>query len=149
MERPLAITCNRCGEPRTKADFQPRRGTCRDCIAEQARLLRTPERLVIIRGRLAAKQAAARALLNELKSKPCLDCGGSFPPVCMHYDHREPATKQMEVSGWCCAGLIPQMLREIERCDLVCANCHAIRTDARHRDGTGLKRGRPRKFPGS
>src|ERR1700677_4478507 len=34
-----------------------------------------------------ARRKNGRELLNTLKSVPCVDCGGKFPPVCMHFDH--------------------------------------------------------------
>jgi hypothetical protein len=83
-------------------------------------------------------------VLDQLKSEPCTDCGGCFPPVCMHFDHRDYREKVRVVSAWCAAGDIPKMLQEIERCDLVCANCHAIRGEAR-RLVEPLRAGRPRK----
>lgn len=67
--------------------------------------------------------------LNALKSGPCTDCGGSFPPECMDFDH---------VRGEKIAGVSQLLTRsrlravaEIAKCELVCANCHRIRTKAR------------------
>src|SRR5688572_24069191 len=28
-----------------------------------------------------------RAFMNAIKDRPCADCGGSFPPYCMDFDH--------------------------------------------------------------
>jgi hypothetical protein len=72
-----------------------------------------------------------RELLRELKQGPCLDCGGSFPSVCMQWDHRDPATKRHNVSTLVSYASRERLLAEIALCDLVCANCHAIRTEAR------------------
>jgi len=80
-----------------------------------------------------ARKAAMRAFVNEQKSKPCMDCGGTFPPVCMDFDHRDPALKVREISmftgGW------EALKAEIAKCDLVCANCHRIRTSERKQWG--------------
>lgn len=69
--------------------------------------------------------------LNALKSGPCADCGGSFPPECMDFDH---------VRGEKIAGVSQLLTRsrhkavaEIAKCELVCSNCHRIRTKARRR----------------
>jgi len=32
---------------------------------------------------------ALKAWTNSHKTKPCMDCGGTFDPVCMDFDHRE------------------------------------------------------------
>jgi 5-methylcytosine-specific restriction endonuclease McrA len=85
------------------------------------------------------RRAEARALLRQIKAKPCLDCGGSFPSSAMHFDHRDPFAKNHNVSKFATTGSIEGMLAEIEQCDLVCANCHAARTDTQRR--LGLLRG--------
>jgi len=38
-------------------------------------------------------KATGRQILAWLREAPCLDCGRKFPPVCMDFDHRDPATK--------------------------------------------------------
>jgi hypothetical protein len=88
----------------------------------------------------AQLKAEARSLLQQLKSTPCLDCGGTFPPQSMHYDHRDPLSKIHDVSRLAALGRLDEMLSEIEKCDLVCANCHATRTVEQRRLGV-LKMG--------
>lgn len=73
-----------------------------------------------------------RALINELKNRPCADCGGIFPPFVMDFDHRDPSSKLMGLSesvgrAWADADI----LAEAAKCDVVCANCHRIRTFGR------------------
>jgi len=70
-----------------------------------------------------------KTLYLQLKSAPCTDCGGVFDPVCMEFDHLPQFTKVRNVSQ-----MISQqapretVLKEIAKCELVCSNCHAIRT---------------------
>ena len=146
-DKPIERLCRRCDQLRHRDDFKPNRNTCTPCIAQQERKRRTPAVLAKLRVQAAERSRQAREILNYLKSNPCVDCGGRFPVACMHFDHRDYRTKRKIVAVWASAGLIPQMLGEIERCDLVCANCHAIRTDRRRHDGTQPYRGRPRKYP--
>ncbi len=68
-----------------------------------------------------------RELIDRLKSGPCMDCGGAFPPYVMDFDHRDPATKYRPVSQLTGRNEAT-ILAEIDKCDLVCANCHRIRT---------------------
>ena len=72
-----------------------------------------------------------RHWMRELKTdKPCADCGRIFPPEAMEWDHRPGTVKLYEVSMM--AGRSTKLiLEEIAKCDLVCANDHAIRTRAR------------------
>jgi hypothetical protein len=61
-------------------------------------------------------------------------CKNRFPAVCMDFDHRPGEVKLDEVSdmvsGWKAWGLVEA---EISKCDLVCSNCHRIRTWKRNR----------------
>jgi hypothetical protein len=67
-------------------------------------------------------------MLNGMKSAPCADCGGAYPPYVMHFDHRDPTTKLFGIGGSGGTRSIEKILEEIEKCDVVCANCHAERT---------------------
>jgi hypothetical protein len=79
----------------------------------------------------AKRHAKVRALLKELKAKPCADCNQSFPPYVMHFDHRNPADKKYNVAKMLNNGL-DTVRAEIAKCDLVCANCHAIRSHVKN-----------------
>ena len=70
---------------------------------------------------------------NKLKDKPCMDCGNRFPPECMDWDHRDETTKINSVTRLVLR--TPATLQaEIAKCDLVCSNCHRIRTQKRKRE---------------
>jgi hypothetical protein len=70
-----------------------------------------------------------RTILVEVKQQPCQDCGGSFHPWVMEFDHRDEKTKKAAVGNLVSKGCTDARLREeIDKCDLVCANCHRMRT---------------------
>lgn len=56
-----------------------------------------------------------------------MDCGGRFHPWVMEFDHREGHKKAMDVSRAIRKSLVV-LRREAAKCDLVCANCHRMRT---------------------
>lgn len=73
-----------------------------------------------------------REILNELKSGPCMDCGASYPPIVMEFDHRPGEQKKCDVARLAQPGTgLDTLLAEVAKCDLVCANCHRLRTLAR------------------
>ena len=73
-------------------------------------------------------RAAARGLVAELKSRPCPDCGGHFPPVVMDFDHVK-GNKRGIISRMTSAPMSgAKLLAEIDKCEVVCANCHRLRT---------------------
>ena len=68
-------------------------------------------------------------VIRELKNKPCYDCGRSYPYYVMDFDHRNPADKRFGIAYKSrVASSLKAMMIEIEKCDLVCANCHRERT---------------------
>jgi hypothetical protein len=52
----------------------------------------------------------------------------------MDFDHRDPATKVRSVTRMI-FGSIDRMLAEAAKCDIVCANCHRLRTFQRRMNG--------------
>lgn len=67
------------------------------------------------------------AWLDEQKAKPCMDCGRAFPPFVMEFHHRDRSEKVMGVSQMIIQRSRSAVVDEIEKCDLVCSNCHKIR----------------------
>jgi hypothetical protein len=75
--------------------------------------------------------------LREMKTdKACTDCGGIFPPEATQWDHLPGTTKLANIST-AMRNLRPKLVfEELAKCELVSANCHAIRTYRRLRDVT-------------
>ena len=76
-----------------------------------------------------AKEALV-AEVNALKSAPCLDCGSAFPPECMDFDHVR-GVKVGNVATLIHRAGREKVMEEIAKCELICANCHRIRTASR------------------
>lgn len=84
----------------------------------------------------------AKQIIAALKDRPCADCGGRFPAVCMDFDHRDRTQKIAQVTKFVTRGK-RALFREIAKCDVVCANCHRLRTH-RQRDHRALcRQGKP------
>lgn len=67
--------------------------------------------------------------VRKLKEVPCKDCGDEYPHYVMDFDHTIASSKKATVNrlageraGWL------TLKQEIEKCEVVCANCHRIRT---------------------
>lgn len=87
------------------------------------------------RERIRANNAKFRKEMQALKLKPCIDCG--FQPVVsgqMEWDHIGN-DKVANVSQMINNGNRKKILEEIAKCELVCRNCHALRTATRLGDG--------------
>lgn len=67
-----------------------------------------------------------RAIIDDLKSVPCMDCGISYPTYVMDFDHREKKSFTIGDSRYTHG--LPAIVAEAAKCDVVCSNCHRVRT---------------------
>jgi hypothetical protein len=75
------------------------------------------------------KAVELKVWMIELKGAPCDDCSCSFDACCMDFDHRDGTTKSYNVGSMFAHHYSRELIEaEIAKCDLVCANCHRIRT---------------------
>lgn len=79
--------------------------------------------------RAKLKREELRDFVESLKTgKPCKDCGQVFNPWQMEFDHLDGKTKIAAVSTLTVFGSKDRIIKEIQKCELVCSNCHADRT---------------------
>ena len=62
-------------------------------------------------------------LNNIKKSLKCKNCPEDRYWV-LDFHHREPDKKDMEIARLIQMGSKKRILKEIEKCDIVCSNCH-------------------------
>lgn len=65
-------------------------------------------------------------LLNYLNSHPCVDCGNSNVVV-LEFDHVN-GTKKFAIGSKFRSKNLEDLISEIEKCEVRCANCHRIKT---------------------
>lgn len=71
-----------------------------------------------------------RLIVADAKARPCADCGVEYPTYVMQFDHTGDE-KTANIGDMVGRAGVAALLAEIGRCDVVCANCHAIRTHDR------------------
>lgn len=64
-----------------------------------------------------------------LKSAPCTDCNQHFPPMAMDFDHIRGEKKFNISEAW--KRNFDLVKEELAKCELVCSNCHRVRTASR------------------
>jgi hypothetical protein len=77
--------------------------------------------------RTASRRREIRDMLRKRKDVPCTDCGQRYPHYVMDFDHVGEKTinpAQIASRGWG----NERIEAELARCEVVCANCHRIRT---------------------
>lgn len=78
------------------------------------------------------------SLLEFLSQQSCKDCGEK-DPIVLEFDHRVPNNKFKQVSRMLSGHYSWEtILKEINKCDIRCANCHRRKT---HKDGKFFGRG--------
>jgi len=133
--------CTACGALKPLTEFH-RRGTgyqtwCKACRKSHDAAYhagRRSLRLVQKRGRIEFLVAWMR----EVKSQPCTDCRGRFHPAAMTFDHLPGTMKRGDVADLIRRGCIGLARAELAKCEIVCANCHAVRTFLRREAARAL-----------
>jgi|SRR5665213_1631270 len=80
--------------------------------------------------RAQKQRAEMKALVEDAKDRPCVDCGVKYPPWVMQFDHVR-GVKEFNLAEGRNIGSKRRVLAEIEKCEIVCANCHSERTHNR------------------
>ena len=119
------IVCANCHRMRTYAAFL--RGSLRPATFVRRDTAGTADQLRA-RASFRSKSDEHRALLRELRSVPCVDCGRTLPWFVMQFDHRDPTSKSAVVTRMVGRVGTRRLLEEIAKCDIVCTNCHRDRT---------------------
>lgn len=105
--------CYKCYKVYNNTDKYPKSETqniCKSCCASDT---------------IYKSSKGRQYIYDYLRDKSCVDCGETNPIV-LEFDHRNPKLKVNNVSN-----LVRSMEKlkiEITKCDVVCANCHRIRT---------------------
>jgi hypothetical protein len=82
------------------------------------------------------KHDEKRALVREYKDRPCADYGQTYPHYVMDLDHRRDKLEWQQARPFCVSNMvtnlgIARLREELVKCDVVCSNCHRIRTHER------------------
>ena len=128
--------CYGCGAFKPAEDFAWRRRAidqrdsfCRLCRAAYKRDHYAANRQRYIDQARERKQRArverTRYLLAYFEDHPCVDCGET-DPVVLEFDHLRD--KEFEITQALSDRRWSLILMEIEKCEVVCANCHRRRT---------------------
>lgn len=130
--------CHKCG-------VRERRyagASCKECHNEyqKAYYKKHPHSIDASRRR---RSKAIRELVIRAKDAPCMDCGVKYPFYIMELDHCRGEKKFILAVAASKYRSLDSVSREIEKCDLVCANCHRERTFSRQALSRSVKATHP------
>lgn len=129
--------CYKCKKRKPLSSFNKNRyrrdglqSICRSCSNARSRQYykeNTEEHKKVIQAQNKKRIDANRAFVLEfLLSNPCLDCGET-DPVVLEFDHLRDKVDTVKnlVSAGCS---LARIQTEIEKCQVLCANCHRRKT---------------------
>ena len=123
--------CNVCGEIKLLSAFHPNKrcsggvtGTCRDCecASRKAWYARYRDKQQALEN--ARNHARKVEIVKQFGGK-CHDCSGVFPVCAYDFHHLDPTKKDIGISN--ILRNKKKMAVELEKCILLCSNCHRIR----------------------
>jgi hypothetical protein len=86
-----------------------------------------------------ARRKSIQEYVLENKCVPCADCGVSYPTYVMDFDHIR-GIKIKSVARMVADGVSLEALQsEIDKCEVVCSNCHRERTHVRRQSGSQVQ----------
>ena len=102
---------------------------CRDCQNSNNRNHYARNKEVYKSNSRKWKFERKKVFYTWLKTKQCVDCGISDIRV-LEFDHVR-GKKSFDISRKISGLLFEELKKEISKCDIVCSNCHKIRTAER------------------
>jgi hypothetical protein len=127
--------CSRCKEEKSDSDFHwkiPGKSLHHAC--KPCQNLYTAEHYKknkqYYKDKAKRRSKEASAMVAQAKARPCIDCGIEYPPHVMDFDHlydKEFNIAHMPNRGFS----LKRIQEEMNKCEVVCANCHRQRTHAR------------------
>jgi hypothetical protein len=143
METHICITCKE-EKPFTEDNFRPfcpseiaagRKGKlfpkCRSCVTKAHTAWGKKQNLHVNDYSRSLRFKRAE-LIDSIKDVPCKDCGVKYPPYVMDFDHLPEFEKVDNIPRMINKRVsMDILLAEIAKCEVVCSNCHRIRTMTR------------------
>ena len=134
--------CTKCGLEKPVAKFNwrktgvRRQSWCKKCKqAYQRQHYKNNRSHYRKKGAQSKKKAKASAILavgRFLEKNPCVECGESDIRT-LHFDHlrdKERNVSKLIIDGYG----IKRIFAEIDKCQVLCANCHSIKSSEDRRD---------------
>jgi hypothetical protein len=128
--------CNSCNKEKDESEFSFRNkrlntfaSKCKQCHSEYVKTHYSQNKIRYInRARISSdvyRDRNRQNMIKYLSDKKCIECGINDIRV-LDFDHKH--SKHLEISKMMGSYSWKSILKEIEKCDILCANCHRIKT---------------------
>jgi hypothetical protein len=129
----ISFVCTKCNKPKNINEFYKKtslkKGVCSVC--KDCSIIKDKQRYKKRKDKIILNNYNKREILYEkislLKNKPCIDCNQTFPHYCLEFDHLYD--KKISISKMIheCFSY-ENVIKEIQKTELVCILCHRDRT---------------------
>ena len=114
-----------------KAEYRARLEIKERAAVQSAEYRQRPEIKERYKAHFRARNKAHVVFTHKIKmEKGCVDCGYADSGYSLQFDHLPEHEKLYEISRMS-GHAKANILKEIEKCEVVCGNCHALRTEKR------------------
>jgi hypothetical protein len=116
--------CSRCKSTKDIKEFNKNSKYCRKCNSAYLKEHYNNNKNYY-KDKQKKYRTELRLWMNSYKDTlSCKECGEDHP-ACIEFHHRDPTKKEINVSEvvnqlWS----VGRILKEIEKCDILCSNCH-------------------------
>ena len=129
---PLRV-CTRCKEPKALSEFTKKKATkdglnyrCKVCTRAMVKShYDRNKKYYLDKARRNEKYRVE--YIRKLKDSPCADCGKKYHYCQMDFDHIK-GTKEFNIATEYKNISFARLNKELDKCELVCSNCHRLRT---------------------
>lgn len=130
--------CGACGKEKDFSEFNKKKNAyqpyCRLCDNKRSRERyhsnRDGHKQKVLERNKRLKEELKKEIREYKESSPCTDCGVYYPWYVMDFDHIK-GEKVGNISAMVGNLSTAKLRAELEKCELVCSNCHRIRTFTR------------------
>lgn len=128
-------TCVRCKKIKDLSEFRKRNkdtevriSYCHECWKDYSREhYRTKGRQYYLDSNKDRRKRNRQFVFNYLKTHPCEECGENRIAT-LQFDHIDLKTKDFTIGKKAHISSLEKIKKEIAKCRVLCANCHAVHT---------------------
>jgi hypothetical protein len=119
--------CSKCKQEKELTGFNKHRygvqSWCIECVKERSKK-HYEEKGILLKEKRKLYIQQRREWFNEFKKTlKCIVCGENHI-ACLEFHHRDPKQKEFGIAGAISHSNKEKVIKELEKCDVLCANCH-------------------------
>jgi hypothetical protein len=145
---PAEKRCRKCCLTKQRKEFNAHKQTrdklaswCRKCTADSDKA----RNRMYMRRYVNPNKESRKLWLQKYKAeRGCARCKEN-DPICLDFNHINPTTKLFQISKFRFSSM-DKLQTEIDKCEVLCANCHRKET-ARQRVAGSFQVGRAKRYP--